>query len=54
VRDFAEWLAVEGEEDGLVRLATMVGALLLARATHGSSLSDEFLHAAHEALSTGG
>jgi TetR/AcrR family transcriptional repressor of nem operon len=54
VRDFAEWLAVEGDEDGLVRLATMVGALLLARATRDSSLSDDFLHAAHEALSTGG
>ncbi|MFJ7071907.1 TetR family transcriptional regulator [Streptomyces sp. NPDC098781] len=51
VRDFAEWLAVEGEEDGLVCLATMVGALLLARATHGSSLSDAFLHAARQALS---
>ncbi|MFD7409453.1 TetR/AcrR family transcriptional regulator [Streptomyces sp. NPDC059866] len=54
VRDFAEWLAVEGEDDGLVRLATMVGALLLARATHGSPLSDKILHAAHEALSASG
>ncbi|WP_432187783.1 TetR/AcrR family transcriptional regulator [Streptomyces sp. Tue6028] len=53
VRDFAEWLA-EGEEEGLVRLSTMVGALLLARATHGSPLSDRLLHAAHEALSVSG
>lgn len=53
VREFAGWLAVDGGEDGLVRLATMVGALLLARATQGDSLSDEFLHAAHEALSHG-
>ncbi|MEU1198703.1 TetR family transcriptional regulator [Streptomyces sp. NPDC005813] len=53
VRDFAEWLA-EGEDDGLVRLSTMVGALLLARATHGSPLSDKLLHAAHEALSANG
>ncbi|MFD7445894.1 TetR/AcrR family transcriptional regulator [Streptomyces sp. NPDC059909] len=50
VGEFAEWLAGEGE-DGLVCLATMVGALLLARATHGSPLSDEILRAAHEAVS---
>ncbi|AWW35627.1 MULTISPECIES: TetR/AcrR family transcriptional regulator [Streptomyces] len=54
VRDFAEWLGAEGEGDGLVRLATMVGALLLARATHDSPLSDEILQAAHEALSATG
>lgn len=51
VRDFAEWLAVEDGENGLVRLATMVGALLLARATEGSTLSDELLNAAREAVS---
>ncbi|MET7861184.1 TetR/AcrR family transcriptional regulator [Streptomyces sp. NPDC005318] len=50
VREFAEWLSTD-DEDGLARLATMVGALLLARATHGSPLSDEILHAAHTALS---
>ena len=50
VRDFAQWLATD-DEDGLARLATLVGALLLARATNGSPLSDEILHAAHAALS---
>ncbi|MET8421316.1 TetR/AcrR family transcriptional regulator [Streptomyces sp. NPDC005134] len=50
VRDFARWLATD-DEDGLARLATLVGALLLARATNGSPLSDEILHAAHAALS---
>ncbi|MFE7394464.1 TetR/AcrR family transcriptional regulator [Streptomyces sp. NPDC057582] len=53
VGEFAEWLAGEGE-DGLVCLATMVGALLLARGTHGSPLSDKILHAAHEAVSQSG
>ncbi|WUD77241.1 TetR/AcrR family transcriptional regulator [Streptomyces sp. NBC_00510] len=51
VRDFAEWLAVDSEDDGLVRLSIMVGALLLARATHGSPLSDKLLQVAREALS---
>ncbi|MGY5033716.1 TetR/AcrR family transcriptional regulator [Streptomyces sp. 900116325] len=50
VRDFAQWLATD-DEDGLARLATLVGALLLARATNGSPLSDEILHATHAALS---
>ncbi|MGW3743349.1 TetR/AcrR family transcriptional regulator [Streptomyces sp. NPDC005146] len=50
VRDFARWLATD-DEDGLARLATLVGALLLARATNGSPLSDEILHAAHASLS---
>ncbi|MFD7501172.1 TetR/AcrR family transcriptional regulator [Streptomyces sp. NPDC059850] len=55
VGDFAEWLATEdteGEEgaDGLTRLCTMLGALVLARATKGSPLSDQILAAAREAL----
>ena len=50
VREFADWLAVEGEDDGLVRLATIVGALLLARGTNGTPLSDELLTAARNAV----
>ncbi|MEY9928716.1 TetR/AcrR family transcriptional repressor of nem operon [Catenulispora sp. GP43] len=50
VRDFAAWIAVEGEDDGLVRLSTMVGALLLARSTEGTELSERFLDAAREAI----
>lgn len=51
VRDFAGWLTVDDQDDdGLVRLATMVGALLLARATQGSDLSERFLDAARAAL----
>jgi TetR/AcrR family transcriptional repressor of nem operon len=50
VGEFADWLAVDGEDDGLVRLSTMVGALLLARATRGTALSEDFLDAAHKAL----
>ncbi|MEW9514633.1 TetR family transcriptional regulator [Streptomyces bacillaris] len=39
-----------GGEEGLVRLCTLVGALLLSRATQGSPLSDEILAAARAAL----
>ncbi|GGV49182.1 TetR family transcriptional regulator [Kitasatospora herbaricolor] len=53
VREFAGWLA-DDPEDGLARLATLVGGLLLARATEGSELSDEILRAAHAALSDSG
>ncbi|WP_328940874.1 TetR/AcrR family transcriptional regulator [Streptomyces sp. NBC_00250] len=50
VSDFAEWLATEGGQDGITRLCTMVGALVLARATKGSPLSEEILTTARTAL----
>ncbi|MEU5275604.1 TetR/AcrR family transcriptional regulator [Streptomyces asoensis] len=46
---FAEFLATE-DEDGIVRLCTMLGAVVLARATKDSPLSDEILAAARAAL----
>lgn len=49
VRDFADRLAT-ADEDGLTRLCTMLGALVLARATKGSDLSEEILAAARAAL----
>ncbi|MFE1292168.1 TetR/AcrR family transcriptional regulator [Streptomyces sp. NPDC058751] len=49
VRDFADWLATE-DQDGITRLCTMLGALVLARATKGSPLSEEILTTAHAAL----
>ncbi|MDV8009844.1 TetR/AcrR family transcriptional regulator [Rhodococcus sp. IEGM 1241] len=49
VGDFAKALADE-EHDGLVRLSTMIGALVLSRATKGSSLSEEVLVAARDEL----
>ncbi|MFT0660770.1 TetR/AcrR family transcriptional regulator [Rhodococcus erythropolis] len=49
VGDFAKALADE-EHDGLVCLSTMIGALVLSRATKGSSLSEEVLVAAREEL----
>ncbi|WP_063732632.1 TetR/AcrR family transcriptional regulator [Streptomyces sp. RTd22] len=49
VGDFAEWLATE-DQDGVTRLCTMLGALVLARATKGSPLSEQILTAAREAL----
>ncbi|WP_406093990.1 TetR/AcrR family transcriptional regulator [Streptomyces sp. NBC_01013] len=53
VRDFAAFLATD-DRDGITRLSTMVGALLLARATEGSPLSEEILTAARAALSAAG
>lgn len=52
IRDYADWLATE-DQDGLVRLSTMLGALLLARATAGSPLSEEILTTARAALTEG-
>jgi TetR/AcrR family transcriptional repressor of nem operon len=49
VSDFADWLATE-DQDGITRLCTMLGALLLARATKDSPLSEEILTAARAAL----
>ena len=47
VRDMAGWIAPG--ETGLAALSTLVGALLLARATAGSPLSEEILDAARKA-----
>ena len=49
IRDYADWLSTD-DRDGLVRLSTLLGALLLARATAGSNLSEEILTAARTAL----
>ncbi|GAA3467425.1 hypothetical protein [Nonomuraea roseola] len=49
VSDFADWLATE-DQDGIIRLCSMLGALLLARATKDSPLSEEILTAARAAL----
>ncbi|WP_443068651.1 hypothetical protein [Streptomyces sp. NBC_01361] len=49
VGDFADWLATE-DQDGMARLRTMVGALVLARATREFLISEEILTAAREAL----
>ncbi|WP_030381099.1 MULTISPECIES: TetR/AcrR family transcriptional regulator [unclassified Streptomyces] len=53
VRGFADALATD-EEDGLVRMCTMIGALTLARATKDSPLSEEILTAARRALTSDG
>ncbi|KAB2350043.1 TetR/AcrR family transcriptional regulator [Actinomadura rudentiformis] len=47
--DTAAWFAAEGE-DGIARLCTMVGALVLARATKGHALSEDILAAARAVL----
>ncbi|WP_433476446.1 TetR/AcrR family transcriptional regulator [Spirillospora sp. CA-142024] len=49
VGHFADWLATE-DQDGIIRLCTMLGALLLARATKDSPLSEEILTATRTAL----
>ncbi|MCD2107102.1 TetR/AcrR family transcriptional regulator [Rhodococcus erythropolis] len=60
VRDFAAAVADETADetadekaDGLVRLSTMIGALVLSRATKGSLLSEEILDSARAALIRG-
>ncbi|MFD6993904.1 TetR family transcriptional regulator [Streptomyces sp. NPDC059943] len=58
VRAFAQRMATDDDnddgdgDDGLVRLSTMVGALILARAVSGDPLSDALLAAARAEVST--
>lgn len=49
VEEFARWMA-GGDDEDLAAVATMVGALLIARATSGTPVSDRVLAAAREAL----
>jgi TetR/AcrR family transcriptional repressor of nem operon len=53
VADTTAWLATD-DEDGIARLCTMVGALLLARATKDSPISEDILTAARKALTSDG
>ncbi|MFG3135973.1 TetR/AcrR family transcriptional regulator [Streptomyces sp. NPDC048211] len=53
VADFADFLATD-DQDGIVRLCTLFGALVLSRATNGSPLSEELLATAHAALTEAG
>ncbi|WP_323374167.1 TetR/AcrR family transcriptional regulator [Plantactinospora alkalitolerans] len=49
VREMAAWIAPG--DAGLAALATLVGGILLARATAGSAVSDEVLHAVRDTAS---
>jgi TetR/AcrR family transcriptional repressor of nem operon len=49
VEKFAAWMSTEAE-DGLPLVATLVGAILLARATAGTDLSEKILESTREAL----
>ncbi|OKK21798.1 TetR family transcriptional regulator [Streptomyces sp. CB00455] len=53
VRTFADALATEDQE-GIIRLCTMLGALVLARATKDSPFSEEILTTARAALTASG
>lgn len=53
VRSRAARLAT-GDDDGMAQLCTMVGALVLARATRGNPISEELLQAARTALTENG
>ncbi|MFD8079844.1 TetR/AcrR family transcriptional regulator [Streptomyces sp. NPDC059718] len=53
VRNRAARLAT-GDDDGMAQLCTMVGALVLARATRGNPISEELLQAARLALTGSG
>jgi TetR/AcrR family transcriptional repressor of nem operon len=50
VREFARQLSTD-TDDGMARLCTMVGALVLARAVRDTPLSDDILRTAHAAVS---
>ncbi|MEV4642046.1 TetR/AcrR family transcriptional regulator [Actinoplanes sp. NPDC049548] len=50
VEAFARWMARENGDEDLAAVATMVGALLLARATAGTPISDRILAAARQSL----
>lgn len=52
VADFAGFLATD-DQDGVARLCTLFGALVLSRATAGSPISEEILAAAHRAVTAG-
>jgi TetR/AcrR family transcriptional regulator, transcriptional repressor for nem operon len=49
VEAFAAWLSTDAD-DGLATVATLVGAILLARATAGTDLSEKILESTHQAL----
>ncbi|MEU6219812.1 TetR family transcriptional regulator [Streptomyces sp. NPDC047022] len=53
VRNRAARLAT-GDDDGMAQLCTMVGALVLARATRGNPISEELLQSARTALTKSG
>jgi TetR/AcrR family transcriptional repressor of nem operon len=49
VGEFAAWLSTDAD-DGLPMVATLVGAILLARATAGTELSERILESTHKAM----
>ncbi|MCK8436694.1 hypothetical protein G3I77_27920 [Streptomyces sp. D2-8] len=49
VEEFAAWLSTDAD-DGLPMVATLVGAILLARATAGTELSERILESTHRAV----
>jgi TetR/AcrR family transcriptional regulator, transcriptional repressor for nem operon len=53
VRNLAARMAT-GDDDGMAQVCTMVGALVLARATQDNPLSEELLRAARTALTENG
>jgi TetR/AcrR family transcriptional repressor of nem operon len=53
VRNLAARLATD-DDDGMAQFCTMVGSLVLARATRGDPVSEELLQAARTALTEGG
>ena len=49
VQEFAAWMSIDAN-DGLPVVATLVGAILLARATAGTEPSEKILESTHKAL----
>ncbi|MFD8719104.1 TetR/AcrR family transcriptional regulator [Streptomyces sp. NPDC059629] len=53
VEELIKWFATEDDDaDGIARLSSMVGALVLARATNGSELSDRILDSVRTLLTS--
>ncbi|WDF44393.1 MULTISPECIES: hypothetical protein [unclassified Streptomyces] len=49
VQEFAAWMSTDAN-DGLPMVATLVGAILLARASAGTELSEKILESTHKTL----
>ncbi|WP_327695764.1 hypothetical protein [Streptomyces sp. NBC_00459] len=49
VREFAAWMSTDAD-NSLPVVATLVGAILLARATAGTELPEKILESTHKAL----
>jgi TetR/AcrR family transcriptional regulator, transcriptional repressor for nem operon len=50
IEAYGRWMADGGPEEDLASVATLIGAMVLARATNGTPVSDRIMAAARESL----